>query len=164
MKMKTKAFSLVELLIYFAIFGLVSVLLVNLFVTTAKDRGHIESRTEVQQNMRYSMTRIAQAIHSATGINGIPGASLSLILADASKNPTVFDLLSGVLRITEGAGSALAITSGKVTVSALTFTKISNPAPAKPAVQINITIVYNDNGNTQLAYSQNQITTVTLKQ
>lgn len=158
------AFSLVELIIYMAVFAFVSVSLVGLIVAVTKDRGHVEARSEVQQNIRYSVTRMTQAIHSATGINGTPGATLSLILAAAAKNPTVFDLSAGVLRITEGVGSAQAITSDKVTVTGLTFTQISNAAPAKTTIQINLTIKYNDGGNTQLLYSQNQLTTVSLKQ
>lgn len=157
-------FSLVEFLIYFAILASVAVLLVNLLITTTRDRGAVQARSEVQQNVRYSIIRMTQAIHAATSINGTPGATLSLAMSDASKNPTVFDVSSNILRITEGTSSAQSLTSDAVKVNSLSFTKISNAAPAKDTVQINITIAYKDNGNTQLQFSKNEITTASLKQ
>lgn len=162
--MKKRAFSLVEFIIYFAIFGFISVVLVSMLITTARDRGSVEARSEVQQNLRYALVQMTQAIHRATGINGTPGASLSLVMSDSSKNPTVFDLSSSTLRITEGGGSAQAMTSTNVLVTSLSFTKISNASPAKDTIQISITIKYNDNGNTQLQNQQSETTTAALKQ
>lgn len=169
---KITGFSLVELIIYLAIFSGVIVVLMTLLFTTTRGSGDVQTRTEVQQNMRYALSLITQTIHSATAINGTPGATLCLTMADNAKNPTQFDLSGGVLRITEGSGGGAcppsgtinAITSDKVTVSNLTFTKISNPAPAKDTIQVNLTIDYKDQGNPQLKFSQNQVTTVSLKQ
>lgn len=158
------AFSLVEFIIYFAILGAVGILLVNLLYATTQSKAGVDARTEVQQNIRYNITRMTQAIHNATGINGTPGADLSLVMSTGAVNPTVFNLSGGYLRITEGVSSAQNLTSDKVNVTGLTFTRVANPSPAVPTVQINITIAYRDNGNPQLVFSQNFITTVSLKQ
>lgn len=156
--------SLVEFLIYFTILAGISVVLVNLLFTSVRGQGAVESRSEVQQNIRYSFTRITQAIYAATGVNGVPGATLSLAMADGAKNPTVFDVSGNILRITEGVSAAQTLTSNKVEITNLTFTKIANPAPAKNSIQINLTIRYKDNGNPQYKFSKNDIVTATLKQ
>jgi len=169
---KTTGFSLVEFIIYLAIFSGVVVVLITLLFSTIRGRGDVQTKTEVQQNMRYALSLITQTIHSATAIDGTPGASLCLTMSDNAKNPTEFDVSNGTLRITEGSGggscppsgTATPITSEKVTVTNLTFTKISNPAPAKDTIQVNLTIEYKDQGNPQLKFSQNQVTTVSLKQ
>ena len=49
-------------------------------------------------------------------------------MADAAKNPTVFDLSGGVLRVTEGAGAAIALTAADVTVTSLQFSNVSYAA------------------------------------
>lgn len=171
-KIVPKGFSLVEFMIYFMIFSAVAILLVNLFVSTARGRGQVQSRAEVQQNLRAAVLSMTQAIHRATGVSGTPGATLCLTMTDTSKNPTQFDLSSTVARIAEGSGGGAcppsgtpqALTGDKVEVTGLTFTQIANPAPAKPTIKIDITIKYKDNGNPQLVYSQNLITSVALKQ
>lgn len=160
MNKNNKGFSLIEFVIYFGILAAVSILVVNLMINAARDKGHIEARTEVQQNLRYGMLRITQAIHQASSVNGTPGATLSLVIGGVNN---VFDLSSGVLRIKVGAAAEEPITSDKVTVTGLTFTKISNASPAKDTIQTSMTISYKDNGNTQLEYSQSQQSTAGLK-
>ena len=42
------------------------------------------------------------------------------------EDPTIFDISDGALRITEGAGSPVAITNNKIQVSDLVFENVSN--------------------------------------
>lgn len=161
-----KGLSLVEFLIYFSIFTAIAIVLVNVFLMTTRGRGQVVARSEVQQNLRSGLLRITQAIHNATGVNGsYPSSTLSLIMPTSATNPTVFDVSSGILRITEGTGTAQTLMSSKTEITSITFTKISNAvtipptAAAKVSIQTDISMKYKDNGNPQLKYSQREVRT-----
>jgi hypothetical protein len=104
---------------------------VSFITDTMLARAKAEARILVQGNARFALERMSQDIREAKGINAgasvfgsNPGA-LSLQMPDASKDPTVFDLSGGLLRVKVGAGSATALTSSKVSVSNLVFTDLS---------------------------------------
>ena len=75
------------------------------------------------------MTKVSQEIKKATGVNNpLPGnsaSSISLIMADPNLNPTVFDIVDGKLRITQGINGPYEITSDQVIVTNLSFTNLS---------------------------------------
>jgi prepilin-type N-terminal cleavage/methylation domain-containing protein len=159
-----KGFTLVELLIYISIFAVFSVVTVDAFTTIAKGNAASGTALEVQQNLRYSMERITQVIHSATAVNSTSASTLSLAMADVALNPTIFSLNSGVLNIQEGADPIQALTTNKVVVDALNFFEISNGSPAKSTVETNLTISYNNQGNTDYQFSASSRTTASLRQ
>jgi prepilin-type N-terminal cleavage/methylation domain-containing protein len=126
--MKNKGFTLVELLIYIAIIGVLLVSMVGFLWTIVSGNIKETAYQEVQQNGRSTLTKITQEIKKATGvINPSPGfsaSSLSLSMADPNLNPTIFNLIDGKLRITQRANSYY-LTSDQVIVSNLQFTNLS---------------------------------------
>lgn len=119
--------TLIEMLVYI---GLVSILVLT-FVSFALDVVGTSQKTrvkqEIQQNARFAMARMIHEIRSAGDLNvgsstfeSHPGV-LSLATSNPAANPTVFDLNSGVLRITRGAGGAQALTTDRFIVSNLVF-------------------------------------------
>ena len=131
--MKNQGFTLFELIIYIAIVGIILVAMTgflwNVILGNMKETAHIE----VQQNGRFAIIKMTQEIKKATGIISpllLPpplniSDTLSLTLAADHLNPTVFDVVGGKLRITQGGSSPYELTSDQVIVSSLQFTNLS---------------------------------------
>ncbi|MBI5466118.1 MAG: prepilin-type N-terminal cleavage/methylation domain-containing protein [Candidatus Kerfeldbacteria bacterium] len=166
-RLAIRGFSLLELIIYIAILAVLLMVIVGLASTSSQSSSAEEARAEVQQNLRFSLDTISSAVRRAASINtptaGGSGSALSLAMSDGSKNPTVFDLSSQVLRITEGAGIAQALTNNRVKVTSIGFQHLANASPAKPTIQITLTIAYNDLGRSVYQYSKTEQTTVSLR-
>jgi prepilin-type N-terminal cleavage/methylation domain-containing protein len=118
-----KGFSLLELIIYIAIIGVFLVSVIQFTTTIIRAGEKAKVLNEVQQNARFAMERMKREIRTADGVNtgsstfsSHPGV-LSLEHDTPALDPTVFDLSSGTLQITQGAGSAIDLTSSKVEVS-----------------------------------------------
>jgi Tfp pilus assembly protein PilW len=122
-------FTLIEFLIYVGIVATILIIttgfLWNIIFGNIKETSY----QEVQQNGRFALTKINQEIKKAAGINSPPPAgsanSLSLAMADASLNPTIFDAVDGKLKITQGTNGPYELTTDEVRVSNLLFTNLS---------------------------------------
>ena len=142
-----KGFTLLEFIIYFALLSMMITTITAFTVDIVKTRAKAQAITEVEQNVRFGTLRILRTVRRATSIdaggstfdsdNGV----LSLHQGDATKDPTVFDLSGGALRIKEGAGAATALTSSDVTVTKLRFSKDTLGTSGK-SVTAEITVQY----------------------
>ena len=153
-----KGFTLIELLLYL---GLAAVLLlaVSIFLAILLE-SRIKNQTvaEVEQAGSMAMNLTTSTIRNAEGINSpAPGASAGSLSVDAFgtiNDPTVFSLASNVLNITEAAGSAQALTSSKISTSALNFQNLSRPGtPGVIRVQYTLTYI-NPSGKNEYNYSK----------
>jgi type II secretory pathway pseudopilin PulG len=165
---KNSGFTLIEFLIYIGIVGgalvVAGAITFNIMFGKAK-LGAIE---EVSQNARFAMEFIAERVRNAELVNtptvGSSGSTLSLQMADAAKNPTVFDLTSGAVRITEGAGAATAITATEVTVTDMIFTNISYVStPGTVRVQMDLSAT-NPSGRQEYDFDQSFYTTANVRE
>jgi len=159
-----KAFTLIEFLIYMAISATILVLMTGFFWDIIFGNIKETSYQEVQQNGRFALTKITQEIKKATGINsplaGSSSNTLSLAMADAS--PTIFDLVNGKLRITQGSQGPFELTSDEVRVSNLLFTNLSYPN-TPGTIRIEMTIEHlNPSGRMEYQASIDLKTTVSL--
>ena len=102
-----KGFTLLEFILYFALISIV-ISAITIFA--------LDVIRTVRQAAKLNVG--ASNFDSATGV-------LSVDVASASNSPTVFDLSSGALRMKEGTGPATELTSSRVTVTSLRFTKDS---------------------------------------
>lgn len=124
-------FSLLELIIYIAFVSILSAVYINYVFDVAGSSQKSRVRQEVQQNGRFAMERILQEIRAADGVNvgsstfGSHPGVLSLATPVPATNPTVFDVSGGVLRVTQGAGSPVLLTSDGFVVSNLVFENLS---------------------------------------
>jgi type II secretory pathway pseudopilin PulG len=129
-KQKIKAFTLIELLLYI---GLVSIFVVVIssfwgFFDQAKKKS--TTIEEVNQQGLYLNELISQAIRDGSTIAS-PSATNSdvILLINTTKQPTRnqirFELLAGKMYMTEGAGTAVQISSDRVIISALSFLNAS---------------------------------------
>ncbi|MCH8741572.1 hypothetical protein IH779_01600 [Patescibacteria group bacterium] len=161
-----KSFTLIELIIYIAIIGVVLIFmsgfLWNIIFGNIKETAY----QEVQQNARFALTKITQETKKAAGINnpspGNSAPSLSLAMAASHLDPTVFDVVDGKLRITQGASGPYALTSDQVIVSNLQFTNLSYP-DTPGTVRAEMTIEHiNPSARTEYAASINLISSISL--
>ena len=157
-------FTLIEFLIYVGIVATILVVMSGFFWNIIFGNIKETSYQEIQQNGRFALTKITQEIKKAIGINSpLPSFSsntLSLAMADASS--TIFDLVDGRLRITQGSQGPFELTSDQVRVSNLLFTNLSYPN-TPGAIRMEMTIGYlNPSGLIEYQASIDLKTTVSL--
>lgn len=170
MTIKTKynrGFTLVELILYLGVMSLIVVMVSVLMTMIVGGRVKSQSLAEVEQQGAQAMQIITQTIKNASSITtpaqGIAGASLALVVPDAAKSPTIFDLSSGVLRIKEGTGAVIALTNANITVSNLSFHNLTrNSTKGTIRIQFDATRKNPDNRN-EYNYTETFYGTGTLK-
>lgn len=160
-------FTLIELLLYVAISSVV-LLVASLFMSVLLE-SQIKNQTiaEVNQQGVQVMQIITQTIRNSGAINsptiGVSGSSLSVNTTLASTTPTVFDLVSGVIRIKEGTNNVIPLTNSKVTASNLTFSNLSRTGTAG-IVKINFTLsAVNNSNRNEYSFSETFIDSAALK-
>jgi type II secretory pathway pseudopilin PulG len=140
-----KGFTLIELIVYFTIFGFIASLGVTLLSFSVKGRAIIRENGDVQMSAQRALEQMIDRVRNATTVTDA-STTLNLKMASSTLDPTIFRLNAGAVTIQEGAGTQTALTPGTVIVSSLTFTKITNAAPSTSSVIISITAGYNDSG------------------
>jgi type II secretory pathway pseudopilin PulG len=163
-----KGFTLVELLLYVSLVGLMSFVIAAFVPLLLDTREKNTTIAEVEQQGALVLGRIAQEVRNAEAITspsaGSNGSSLTLDVVAGADDPTVFDLSSGALRITQGAGSATDLTNSRVTVSDLDFENLS-AAGTPGTVQFSFTITHNNSsGRNAYDFSQSFVGSSSLRQ
>lgn len=133
-KTQSGGFTLVELLLYTAIMGILAFSISAFMTYILESRVKNQVIAEVEQQGAQVVEMIAQTARNATSITsptaGNNAASLTLVVPTASVSPTVFSLSGSAIQMTEGAGSAVALTNSKITASGLSFYNLSRPSTA----------------------------------
>jgi Tfp pilus assembly protein PilW len=127
-----KGFSLVETIIYVAIFSIFIAGTASFMSGISASRLNNQMVLEINDQGSKAMKMITQSIRDASQVNsptiGNTALNLSLATPFSTTSPTVFSESGGVLYITEGSGSAVALTNNKVIVSDLLFSNMSRPS------------------------------------
>jgi len=144
-KFINKGFTLVEIIVYIFVVAVILIGVTYYAIDVISAQTKARSYQEVQQNARFALKRMIQEIRAADDLNEgssvfdtNPG-TLSLAHQDTAKDPTVFDVSAGRLRITQGTNGPYYLTSDKVTVTDLTFTNLSVSERTKN-IKITLTI------------------------
>lgn len=123
------SFTLIEFLVYIAILTIIITGLGGIVWNMLGGGKQINAREEVSSNSRFVLNRITYEVREAKSINsparGTASTTLSLEMANPEKNPTIFYLDNGTLKIQQGAARPVNLTSGSVEVSNLQFKNIS---------------------------------------
>jgi len=145
-----KGFTLIELILTIALLTLIGSLGVNLFLAVLTARNKISSSMEIQQNATLAVRRLAYEIRRASdteatsdfGVNlaAVGGSTLDLDMADVLRDPTTFDISSGVLRIQQGSGSTVNLTSNDVEITNLTFDDRTSGNGRTQNIKITLTV------------------------
>lgn len=156
-----KGFSIIEFLIYIAILAIaiaaMGLVLSNIFRVGVRT----DVVQEVSHNGRFAIQRIGQTIRESSGIDEpeTEGNRLELSFEDPAKNPTVFDVSEGKLRIREGNKEYIELTTSRVNVDKLFFQKVSDNSVR---VEMNISF-YNPQGLPEYEFNSFFTSSFTLK-
>ena len=152
--MNKKGFTLVEMLVSIAIFSVIIVAFIGILVVILQIQAQSSSSQAVNQESQFLLQKMQYYVESASVIN-IPTSTplhARVHVASSSLDPSYITLSSGTVYLQQNGGTLQALTSPKVTVSNLLFTRNANP-PGHDAVSISFTMAYNTN-NVEQAFSQ----------
>lgn len=149
-RLRQTGYTLIELLLYVAIVGVLLTSVSYFFGIMVDSRVKNQSIAEVEDQGSATMDYITQTIRNATSITSPAaagsGSSLTLVVPTGSLSPTVFNLSGTTLQVTEGAASAIALTSNDVQVSALTFKNLTRSG-TPGLVQVSFTLARTNPNN-----------------
>jgi len=155
--MRKDGFTLIEILLYVSIAGAI-LLSVSIFWTILlQARVKNQTMAEVESQGAFVMELITQTVRNSEVIVspaiGASSASATLTVA-APKNPTIFDMSGGVIRITEGVSAAVSLTNSRVVASELTFQNLTGAA-TPGTMRVNFTLTHvNPGGKNEYDYSK----------
>ncbi len=169
---KTTGFTLVELLLYVAIFSIVISSVMFIAFSSVAQRAHNQVVAEVDYQGEVAMNQITQQIRNATSVTTPTPAntatSISLNTPTVSLNPTIYDLFNdgsrNRLRVREGSsGSSNYLTNNKVTLSNLTFSNVAVTG-GRDSIKVQFTISsYNPSNLKEIQYQKTFYGTGTLR-
>jgi type II secretory pathway component PulJ len=154
--MRAKGFTIIELLVYMAIFTVVIIAFIAIFVVIVRIQNNQSSAIEVDSQSQYLLQQIQYYVEASSLIDmpqDTPTTTLVLRMANPLQDPTYIMLEGGDIYLQQSAtGTVQQLNSNQVTISNLTFTKHSNP-PSHDSVSVSMTVAYNSS-NLQQAFSQ----------
>lgn len=155
------------MLLYMAILSVLMGAFIIFAILVFQTRIKAESVAFVENQGNQTLELMTKSIRQGTVITsptaGSSGSSAQLSVFDGAKSPTLFDLSSGAIRIKEGAGNYINLTSNNVTASNLTFQNLSQTgAPGVIRVSFTLTTA-NTSGRNEYSYSKDFVTTVNLR-
>lgn len=167
---RQSGFTMIELLIYLALIGVVSIFLGSAFVSLSRSEAQVEVKNDVQSNVRFALRKIEQDLHAATAIATPASAGNSGSVLDMTVGGTEvsYCVAGGQLRRSSGgacSGSSPIVTTASVSVSSVTFTRAANTngVLSKTYTSIGVTISANYNStSSDRQYTYSKQTTILL--
>ena len=156
------AYTLIELLVFVAISAVAIVAFVSILIVTVRVQTTQSSSAEVQTQSTALLQQIQYYVQNSALVNiptNTPTSTLSLRMGTGSVDPTTITLSNGIVYVQQGSGPPQPLTSNRIVISNLAFTRHANP-PAHDSVNIAFTATANTN-NIQQLFSQALNTTVT---
>lgn len=151
-----KGFTLVESIMYVALIGAVIASFIGYGMSVSSVRSKTYVIQEVQENLRGAVGIISSKIKQADSIIlpavGASSTILTLDMPDPSPN-LLFSLSDGVLYLTEGAGTPVAIISDEVSFSNLSFSNYG-VSGGKASIRIIGNLEFRENDSIEYRYSQ----------
>lgn len=120
---RSKGFTLMELIIYTGILAVTSMLAVSILSSVSRIYTQNQSKIEVVQNLRAATQIIQEAIQQASAIDLASSSTLRLLMPDTAT--TTFTLSADTIYKQVGTEAQVAITSQKVKVNTINFSIVS---------------------------------------
>lgn len=144
-----KGYSLIELLVYMAIFAVSAIFLTAILLTITKIQTRQNSVNEVNQQITFVANTIQQLVQQSSFIDittGVATTTLTLRMASSTLDPTVVFASGTAIYLSEGSvipsSTPAAITNSNVVVNNFSVTKYENPGGLS-LVQVGLTMTYN---------------------
>ncbi|MEK7560886.1 MAG: hypothetical protein AAB539_02940 [Patescibacteria group bacterium] len=157
---RARGVTLIELALYTGLAASLLVAASFLLMLALSARIKSDSISMVEEEGALVMRLVTQSVRNANLITapsiGATLASLTLDVADPAKDPTIFDFdaPTGAIRIKEGAGAAVRLTSSRIIASGLTFQNLSRPS-TPGVVRIQFTLARaNPSGRNEYQYQK----------
>ncbi|HRZ34053.1 MAG TPA: type II secretion system protein [Candidatus Moranbacteria bacterium] len=147
MKRKNKkGTSLVELLIYISIMGIMTAAIVSFIASNKKVGDRNEAISEVETQGNEIVEIISQTIRNSSTITGLAlGASANQLTVVDNAVTIVFSLSSGKVTIKRGGASAVDLNTNQVVISNLSFKNFGNAT--KGSINFQFDADYLNSGN-----------------
>lgn len=152
---RQQGFTLIELIIYMAIFGVSAVFLVSILTSVTRTQVRQASGNEVNQQLSFVTVTIQRLVRSASQIEneaGVASTTLVLRMASSTVDPTKIyvDASSTAIYLQEATSTAIRLTDDKVTVGNFSVTKLE-PAGGLAVVNVDLTLEYQTTAQTAKA-------------
>lgn len=153
-----QGFTLLELLLYTSLMGIIILAVSLVFQITLASRVKNQTIAEVEQQGVQAVQQISQTIRNANSITSpaqnVSDTQLTVVVPTSSKSPTVFSLSGGAIQMKEGAAAAVPLTNSKVTVTGLTFVNMSR-ATTLGSVSFQFVVTYiNTSGRNEYDFTK----------
>jgi type II secretory pathway pseudopilin PulG len=163
-----KGFTLVEMILYVSICSILLLCLSTFLSFLLDARVRSQSITEVNQQGFQVMTLMTQTIRNGRSIQtpsiGTTTQTLSITTSNPVVNPTLFDVSSTSIRITEGSNTAIALTNSRVVASGLTFQNVSSGSSTEKIIRISFTLdSVNQSGRSEYSFTKSFNGSATLR-
>lgn len=125
-------YTLIELLLYVAILGMLLGSVVAFLGTVTEARVKGQTIAEVNEQGTAAIDYITRTIRNATSISapaagGAAATSLTLVVPTAGLSPTVFSLNGASLQVKEGTAATVTLTGSDIEISNLSFKNLTRP-------------------------------------
>jgi prepilin-type N-terminal cleavage/methylation domain-containing protein len=147
-----KGFTLIEVLVSTAIFTLVIIAFIGIFVTVAGVQVRQNSSAAVNGESQFLLQKIKYYIELssfASSTQDLSTSTLTLRMPSSSIDPAVLSLSNGTVYLQLATGTPQPLSSNAVVVSNLLFTRRSN-APGHDSVNVSFTVSYNTSNIKQM--------------
>ncbi len=137
-------FSLVELMIYIAIFMVSAVFLVAILTTFTRIQSRQTSEGEVNRQIGFVGDTIQRLVQNASLVDmtaGVATSTLKLRTASSTNDPTLVYASGTAVYLKQGSSAPIALTNSEVTVGSFLVTPYVNPGGVT-IVQLNLTMSY----------------------
>ena len=140
-KNATAGYSLLELLIYIALFAMISVLLVHSLVVLMRTYASAQGFRKLQNNGELIIERITREVRAAESISGGTfGSHPGTVTLMNAGNSVAFAVSNGAATITQG-GVTETLSTSEVAVTSMIFRRITTPVGEGVKVELTLTTV-----------------------
>ena len=154
-KLKSRqGFGVLELLVFAAIFSVIAISFLSILVVVTRIQVRQIGASQVNKESVFLLQIIQRYVETSSLVDmpsNIPTSTLTLRMSSSTLDPTkiFFNVASGTISIQEGPTDfPHQLTSPKVTIPSLQFTKYSNP-PGRDSVKVSFTVAFNTQNITQ---------------
>lgn len=140
---KEGGMSLIEILLYFGLLSIVTTAVLSFSIQVLNLSGKSDINNELQSNIEFVMKKITASIHTADGVNDANSifdndtGKLALNVPTPVSSPTSYYLSNGAIYLSEGAQTAVKMSSDFISCTQLKFTKVEvNKAPDQIIIDV----------------------------
>lgn len=144
---KKSGFSLIESLIYIAILSVMSVVVVSVFVITAKSYSNLKTSRNINNSVITSLERITRAIKSADDVvvaESVFDTHPGKLVLQSNATTTEFYLSNETLRVKENTVDIGPLTQQESSIDNLVFKLLDNGTTKAIRIEMTMSITYKD--------------------